>query len=120
LPAETPSAGLWRRLWRIPQASTSSASQWRGRRAWLWAPALSVALVALLAGHWWSAPRTPRLTPEQAAAVKDFQVAMRYVEKAATLSGRATTSSMGGSLDRALSIGLSTWISEDSHFENGE
>ncbi|GAB4198081.1 MAG: hypothetical protein Tsb002_32760 [Wenzhouxiangellaceae bacterium] len=115
LPSAKPPPGLWRRLWRLPSAQSQSG--------WRWAP-LAVSGFAVMAIGLLLVMRTPQpeppLTADQQAAIRDFQVAVNYLQKTADMTTRATSSGIGAGFQRALSTGLSVWATDDFYFDNGE
>ena len=92
--------GLGRRLWRIPAADRP--------RAGYWAPATvlaSVAAVAVLVGVLMDEPGP---SPEQLAreaALKDFAMAMAYLQKSATMASNEVNQAVSGGVLDAWAIG---------------
>jgi anti-sigma factor RsiW len=93
LPQEPVPAGLRRRLLAIPARSGAT------RRPLLWPALASAAAAAAVVGiSLWFAPTPPAPTEEQAAAMQDLEVAMRYLQKSARITQGQVTSAVGGGL----------------------
>ena len=88
LPREPVPRGLRRRLLAIPRRSAGA------RRSFL-LPAMAsaaAAAVAVVAVAVWLRPDTPAPLDERAAAIQEFETAMRYLQKSArTTQGRVTS-----------------------------
>lgn len=108
-----PPPGLLRRLLAIPESTRAPApSSWR----WLAAPA-ALAAVAAVAFVLVRGPQGPEPSPEDAlaaeAAVRDFMVAMAYLQKSTEIAGRHTGNEIGNGMLEALV--LSREALEDSN-----
>jgi anti-sigma factor RsiW len=94
-PAAPLPSGLRARLLRIPGPPM---------RRWpaLAATAAAAAAIAVLA---WQRPEpAPPPVDERAAAVADFQLAMKYVQKSAAITSKEVSTQVGGGLREALTL----------------
>jgi anti-sigma factor RsiW len=93
LPHERMPSGLRRRLLAIPA---------RSARGWPWfswpALASAAAAVAVVGVALWLGPDAPAPPDERAAAIQEFEVAMRYLQKSARITQGQVTSAVGGGL----------------------
>ena len=94
-------AGLRARLLGIPG---ERSVDWR----WIAAPAGAFAAAVLAAVIVMRPPAPPPADPQVVAAVQQFELAMRYVQKSATLTGQEVTGAVGSGLRDALLVGRGT------------
>jgi hypothetical protein len=99
-----PPPGLLRRLLAIPaEAGAPSGGRW----GWLAAPAAFAAIAAavfvLMPG-----PQAPEAPPDETlaaqAAVRDFEVAMAYLQKTAVIAERHTRTEIGNGMREAIAV----------------
>jgi anti-sigma factor RsiW len=95
-PAPLP-AGLRGRLLRIPGPA---AARWP-----MFAAAATAAAAIAVAVLWLRPePAPPPLDARTAAAVEDFELAMKYMQKSATITRREVNDHVGGGLREALTV----------------
>jgi anti-sigma factor RsiW len=95
-PAPLP-AGLRRRLLRI---SDPAAPRWRTFATAVTAAAAIAATVLWLRPE----PAPPPVDARAAAAVEDFELAMKYMQKSAAITSREVSDHVGGGLREALTV----------------
>jgi hypothetical protein len=106
-------AGLSARLMSV----SSRGAQWTTHWSWIALPiaavAVAVAMVALI--------MRPAPSPEdpRVAAVRDFTVAMAYLQKSAAYTGEEVTDAVSAGLLEALVVGGNSLFEEESDDENG-
>jgi hypothetical protein len=95
-PAAPLPAGLRARLLRIPGPSLL---RWPALAA---TAAVAAAAIAVLV---WQRPEpSPPPVDERAAAIADFELAMKYMQKSAAITSKEVTNHVGGGLREALTL----------------
>ena len=90
-------AGLRRKLLRI---SGPALPRWPAL-----AMAATAAAAAMIAVLLWHRPEPPAPAPdERAAAVADFELAMKYMQKSAAITHKEVSDRIGGGLQEALTV----------------
>lgn len=104
----------------LPQARMPAALRWRllaipGRSAWpMFAlPAAAAIAVAVVATALWRSPvEQPPLDAQQAAAMQDFETAMRYLQKSARITQNGVTGALGAGLRDAVATSRAALVQE--------
>jgi len=105
--------GLSARLMSIPPRGARRPTHW----SWIAVP-IAVASVAVAAVALVMRPAPPPEDP-RVAAVRDFTVAMTYLQKSAAYTGGQVTDAVSGGLLDAIAAGGNSLFEQESDDENG-
>lgn len=109
-----PPRGLLRKLLAIPDATPRAHTGWR----WIAMPA---ALAGVAAVAWMLAPgpRAPEPSPENTlaaeAAVRDFTLAMTYLQKSTAIAGRHAGNEIGSGMLGALALSRNALLDDETN-----
>jgi anti-sigma factor RsiW len=106
-------AGLSARLMSVPARSMQRPTHW----SWVAVP-VAVAVVVIATVALVMQPAPPPEDP-RVAAVRDFTVAMTYLQKSAAYTGGEVTDAVSGGLLDALAAGGNSLFEKESDDENG-
>jgi anti-sigma factor RsiW len=107
--------GLLRRLWRIPVANRPEHSYWMPATA-----LASVAVIALSVGLFFNLQRP---TPEdlaREAAVKEFVVAVAYLQKSVVMAQNEVNEAVGSGVLSALEVSRGMMATSQTESDQGE
>jgi hypothetical protein len=112
-----PPPGLLRRLLAIPAGSPATGGVGWG---WLAAP-VAFAAIAAAVFVLMPSPKAPEQTPEEAlaaqTAVRDFTIAMTYLQKTAVIAERHTRNEIGDGMIEALTLSRDALV--ETYTDNG-
>lgn len=115
LSAKRAPRGLLRRLWQIPMDQHSAHSFWRPATA-----LASIAVIALSASVFFAlqGPSPDDLARE--AAVKDFVIAVAYLQKSAVMAQNEVNDAVGSGVLSALEVSRGVLATSQSGSDQGE
>ncbi len=109
-------ARLRRRLWAVPRPARRAARRPAGRVVAAAAATVLVAVIVVAA----LPRRVPPPPPAQAEAVKNFSIAMTYLQRTATIADRAAARAVGDGFRDALTASRDALRDRSQSHRNGD